>query len=94
MGQEASRWLKRCQDGLNEAPRAPQGLPMAQRGPKMAHMAYNMTPRGPKKAPKWLQDGPQMALRSPQEASNGTKMGPKMEFGTIQKTLIFRWFFQ
>ena len=27
MGQEASKWFKRCQDGLNEAPRPPQGFP-------------------------------------------------------------------
>ena len=66
MDQEASRWLKRCQDGLKEAPRCPPRTPkMAQRGPKMARRDPKMVPKGPKMAPRWSQ-----------EASKGTMLAP------------------
>ena len=63
MSQEASRWLKRCQDGLNEASMTPK---MAQMCPKMAHMTPNMAPRGAKMAPKdprWRQGSLKMVPR-------------------------------
>ena len=48
---------------------------MAQRGPKMAPRAHNMTPRGPEMAAK----GVKMVPRWSQEGSKGIKMDVEIE---------------
>ena len=67
MGQEASRWLKRCQDGLNDAPRAPWGRPRW----------FQDVPRWLKWAPTWPQEGPRWTQRDPRWPQDGLKMAPR-----------------
>ena len=67
---EASKWARRPQDDSRGARmvsmKLQEPLKDSQGGPKMAHMAPNMTPRQTKMAPK----GPK--VRWPQEDSRGT----------------------
>ena len=77
MDQKASRWFKRRQDGLKEAPRSPR---WRKEDPRCHPKDPRWTQEGPRwalKGPRWPQEDPRWPLKDPRWSQDGPKMVPK-----------------
>ena len=86
MGQEASRWLKRCQDGLNEAPRAPQGLP---RWPQDVPGCLIWPPTWPQEGPRWTQRDSRWPQDGPKRLQKGANWIKRWDIARFRQTYFF-----